>query len=466
MINERLLQELIDIALKTGGDFAEIFVEHNNCTELSTKGSEVVSAISGIDFGVGIRLLKGNNSYYGFSNSSDPEVLKKLAWQLSISLKSGEGTEILKSPRQLIDESKYGRHPFGIPPADVSMKEKAALLKSAHRAAMGHDGLITQTDAKYLDQDQNILIANSNGLLARDRRVRTRVLFRAMATYQGHVESGYVGPGALEGFEFYNRINLDEAAVKAAEMAKTMAMASYCPAGKFPVIVENGFGGLMFHEACGHSLEASAVSKGNSIFAEKIGKSIGSELLTFIDDGSIKNAWGSGSIDDEGNPTQKNILIENGILRGYLTDAFSARRMGLKANGASRRQSYRFAPTSRMSNTYIDNGTSSVASIFSHTDEGLYAKTLGAGSVNPTTGDFNFSVIEGYWIKNGKIERPVRGATLVGNGAEILKSVDRVGNNLKLEQGYCFAGSGAIFVSMGQPTLRIKSITVGGRAGE
>ncbi len=466
MLNETLIQEIIDIALKTGGDFAEIYAEHNNCTELSTRGSEVMSSVSGVDYGVGIRLLKGNNSYYGFSNSSDPETLKKLAWKLSVSLKQDDGSKVIRTPLQLMDTSKIVIHPFDIIPSGVSMKEKAEMLRSAHRAAMAFDSIITQTDAKYLDQDQHIQIANSNGLLASDRRVRTRVLFRAMAEYQGHVESGYSGPGALEGFEFYNRIDLNESAVKAAEMAKTMAMAPYCPAGKFPVIVDNGFGGLMFHEACGHSLEASAVSKGNSVFAGKVGEKIGSEVLTLVDDGSIVNAWGSSSIDDEGHPTQKNVLIQNGELKNYLVDAFSARRMDQKANGSSRRQSYRFAPTSRMSNTYIDNGTSSVASIFGNTDEGLFAKTLGAGSVNPTTGDFNFSVIEGYWVKNGKIDRPVRGATLIGNGAEILKSVDMVADNLKLEQGYCYAGSGAIFVSMGQPTLRIQSITVGGRAGE
>ncbi len=466
MLNETLIYEIIDIALQTGGDFAEIYVEHNACTEINTKGAEVVSNVSGVDFGVGIRLLKGYKSYYGFSNSSKADDLKKLAWQLSISLKTDDGVRLLKAPIHMIAPSQGQQHFYKIQPSYVSMKEKAWLLREAHLAAVNHDSMITQTDAKYIDQDQRIQIANSSGLLVNDRRVRTRVLFRAMAEYNGHVETGYTGPGALEGFEFYNRVNLNEAAVKAAEMAKTMAMASYCPAGKFPVIVDNGFGGLMFHEACGHSLEASAVSKGNSVFAGKIGEKIGSEVVTLIDDGSIANAWGSGGIDDEGHPTQKNILIQNGQLQNYLVDAFSARRMDQKANGSSRRQSYRFAPTSRMSNTYIDNGTSSVDSIFGSTDEGLFAKTLGAGSVNPTTGDFNFSVIEGYWVKNGKIERPVRGATLIGNGREILKSVDMVANNLKLEQGYCYAGSGAIFVSMGQPTLRIQSITVGGRAGE
>lgn len=466
MLNDTLIYELIDIALQTGGDFAEIYVEHNACTEINTKGDQVVSSVSGVDFGVGIRLLKGYKSYYGFSNSSEAEALKKLAWQLSVSLKTDEGSRILRGPLHLLGPHQGSQHPYKILPGDVRMKEKAELLRGAHLAAISHDPMITQTDAKYLDQDQRIQIANSKGLLANDRRIRTRVLLRAMAEYNGHVETGYAGPGALEGFEFYDRVNLNEAAVKAAEMAKTMAMASYCPAGKFPVIVDNGFGGLMFHEACGHSLEASAVSKGNSVFAGKIGEKIGSDVLTLIDDGSIPNAWGSSTIDDEGHLTQKNVLIQNGELQNYLVDAFSARRMEEKANGSSRRQSYRFAPTSRMSNTYIDKGSSSVASIFGSTDEGLFAKTLGAGSVNPTTGDFNFSVIEGYWVKNGKIERPVRGATLIGNGREILKSVDMVADNLKLEQGYCYAGSGAIFVSMGQPTLRIQAITVGGRAGE
>lgn len=464
MLNETLMTLLIDITLRHGGDFAEVFAEHTDCTEVTTRGSRVENAVSGTDYGVGIRLIKGDSSFYAYANSSDPQTLRTLARQLSESVKGNDGVSgqvITLKPLWTVS----GLHPFKNAPQSVAMRHKADLLKAAHAAATACDPLIVQTDARYLDQDQTIQIANSNGLFATDRRMRTRVLFRAMAAYEGRMESGYSGPGALQGFEFYDTCDLNTHAVKAAQMAATMVRADYCPAGKFPVIIDNGFGGLIFHEACGHSLEGAAVSKGNSVFTGKLGQEIASEFVTLVDDGSIQNAWGSTGIDDEGTPTQKNILIENGILKNYMLDTFSAKRMGMTANGSSRRQSYRFAPTSRMSNTYIDNGSHSVSEMFEATDNGLFAKSLGAGSVNPTTGDFNFSVVEGYWIKNGKIEKPVRGATLVGNGAEILRQVDRVGDNLKLEQGYCYAASGAIFVSMGQPTLRVQSMTVGGRAG-
>ncbi len=463
MLSEALLAQLIDIALQTGGDFVEVFTEQTDCTELSARGSQIENAVSGTDFGVGIRLIKDLSCFYGYANSSDPEVLKALAKQLSESLKGSR----LDGQTQVLNPllTAPSPHIFLNSPRTVAMQTKADLLRSAHFAATGFDKTIIQTDARYLDQDQHIQIANSNGLYATDRRVRTRVLFRAMAEFEGRMESGYSGPGALQGFEFYEGIDLNAHAIKAAQMAATMVKADYCPAGKFPVIIDNGFGGLIFHEACGHSLEGSAVSRGNSVFTGKLGQKIASDVVTLVDDGSIQNAWGSSGIDDEGTPTQKNMLIENGTLKNYMLDTLSAKRMGAVANGSSRRQSYRFAPTSRMSNTYIDSGAHQVADMFAATENGLFAKSLGAGSVNPTTGDFNFSVVEGYWIKNGKIEKPVRGATLVGNGAEILRQVDMVGNNLKLEQGYCYAASGAIFVSMGQPTLRIQSMTVGGRAG-
>lgn len=228
------------------------------------------------------------------------------------------------------------------------------------------------------------------------------------------------------------------------------------------VVVDNGFGGLMFHEACGHSLEASSVAKGISEFSGKLGQQIASPLVTLIDDGTIKNEWGSLSVDDEGNPTQKNILIENGILKGYLIDKLNGRRLKMAPTGSARRQSFRFAPTSRMTNTYIANGPHSREEIISQTEKGLFVKYIRGGSVNSATGDFNFNVSEAHLIENGRITEPVRGATLIGNGADILKQVDLVGNNLAIGQGYCYAGSGALFIGAGQPTVRVANMTVGG----
>ena len=249
------------------------------------------------------------------------------------------------------------------------------------------------------------------------------------------------------------------------ENNSTKAIAKECPSGKMPVIIGNGFGGVIFHEACGHSLEATSVAKGLSVFSGKKGTKIASSIVSAVDDGTILGAWGSGNIDDEGNKTQRNLLIKNGILNSYLVDNFNGRRMGEKGNGATRRQSYKFEPTSRMSNTFILPGKSTPEEIIAATKFGLYAKSMGGGSVNPATGEFNFAVNEGYIIEDGKIAYPVKGATLIGSGKDTLLKIDMVGNDLKRAQGMCGSSSGSIPADVGQPTIRVSEMTVGGRGG-
>ena len=274
---------------------------------------------------------------------------------------------------------------------------------------------------------------------------------------------GFEGPGRSMGFEMFNDIDVEKYGIEAARTAVTMLHAKDCPAGKMTVAIDNGFGGVLFHEACGHSLEATSVAKGNSEFANKIGEQIASSKVTAIDDGTIENAWGSINIDDEGEKARKNVLIENGILKGYMIDKLNGKRMGMKPTGSGRRQSYKYAPTSRMTNTYIAAGNDNPEDIIKSMDEGLYAKKLGGGSVNPVTGEFNFSVSEGYLVKNGEIQEPVRGASLIGKGSEILMNIDMVGKNLVQAQGMCGSSSGSIPVNVGQPMIRVKNITVGGR---
>ena len=230
-----------------------------------------------------------------------------------------------------------------------------------------------------------------------------------------------------------------------------------------PVVIDNGFGGVIFHEACGHGLEATAVARNASVFAGKMGQLIASPLVTAIDDGTIPNGWGSAEMDDEGTPTARNILIQDGILTSYMVDRLNGRRMGAAITGSARRQDYRYAPTSRMTNTFIANGKSDPADIIANTEYGLYAKQMGGGSVDPATGSFNFAVLEGYMIRNGKIAEPVRGATLIGKGYEVLRDIDMVGNNLKRAQGMCGSKSGSVPTDVGQPMIRVSSMTVGGR---
>jgi TldD protein len=245
-----------------------------------------------------------------------------------------------------------------------------------------------------------------------------------------------------------------------------MLQAEECPSGKFPVIIDNEFGGVIFHEACGHGLEATAVAKKNSIFADRVGEKVAPDIVTYIDDGTFANDWGSANIDDEGEATRKNVLIENGILKGYLIDKLNARRMEMDSTGSSRRESYKFAPTSRMTNTFIAPGKSTPEEIIANTEYGIYAKYMGGGSVNPATGDYNFAVNEGYIVRDGKIAEPVRAATLIGNGPASLQKVDMVGNNLAHGQGMCGSISGSIPANVGQPMIRVSEITVGGRKGK
>ncbi|MDM8534950.1 TldD/PmbA family protein, partial [Clostridiaceae bacterium HSG29] len=347
-------------------------------------------------------------------------------------------------------------------PASILSGEKIELMKRAYNKAEQYDELIKQVKINYMDYDKKIMIVNSEGLNKTDRRTRTRIFVTSIAQKDGEMQTGSESIGAHKGFELYDGKIVDDVAIEASRVAKTMILADKCPSGKMDVVIDNGFGGVIFHEACGHGLEATSVAKGNSVFAGKIGKKVASEIVTAIDDGTLENEWGSSNIDDEGNSTTKNVLIENGILKNYMIDKFNGRRMKMSATGSSRRQSYKYAPTSRMTNTYIANGKSTKEEIIKNTENGLFARKMGGGSVNPMTGEFNFSVMEGYIIKNGKIERPVRGASLIGKGSEVLNRIDMVGNNLKLGQGMCGSISGSIPVNVGQPTIRVKDITVGG----
>lgn len=460
MLNKRIIEDIFFEALANGGDFAEVFIEDNFSTEIATVGGVIERGMSGRDFGVGIRVFSGLNSVYGYSNDASKENLLNITKRITKTLKKSEKEISFNFDKNIVPNL----HKYEILPSTVDFSKKIELTKRAYQAGKAYDDSISQMTVNYLDQEQNVLIANTDGVFVEDQRVKTRMLIVAASEYNGQIETGYIGPGALMGSEFYDQIDIEEYAREAARNAKTMARADYCPSGNMPVVVDSGFGGLVFHEACGHSLEASSVAKGLSVFSDRIGEKIASDVVSLVDDGSIPNAWGSLGVDDEGTKTQKNILIQDGILKGYMIDRLNARRMNMDVTGSARRESYRFAPTSRMTNTYIDSGKSTKDEIIGNTEKGLFAKNVSAGSVNPATGDFNFSLSEAYLIENGKITKPVKGATLIGNGNQMLRDVDMVGDNMSIGQGYCYAGSGALFIGAGQPTLRVKTMTVGGRS--
>lgn len=462
MLNKALLEDVINAALSTGGDFAEVFVEDRLNTSLYLIGGKVEDGMTGRDFGVGIRIFNGFNSIYVYTNDTSRENLLKVAKQGAAAIDRTKKDIILDLTRKDI----VNLHPIKIMPHEVENAKKVELMKRAYHAAKSYDDLISQVSVSYGDYEQNILIANSEGLLVEDQRVRTRTAISSVASKYGEMQTGFFGPGAHMGFEYYDTFDIEDYAKEASRIAKTMVNAEHCKSGNIPVVIDNGFGGVIFHEACGHGLEATSLAKGLSVFNDKLETKVASDLVTAIDDGTLKNEWGSANIDDEGTKTQKNVLIKDGILKGYMVDKLNGRKMGMESTGSSRRQSYKLPPTSRMTNTYIDNGKSTKEEIIANTEDGLYAKYMGGGSVNPTTGEFNFAVTEGYMIKNGKIDKPVRGATLIGNGSEVLNKIDMVGDNLWYGQGMCGSVSGSVPTNVGQPTIRVSSITVGGRKGD
>lgn len=459
MLDKKLLNKILEEALSTGGDFAEIFIEKKNVNSLFLTEGKLERSNSGKDFGVGIRIFKETYSVYGYTNDVEEENLMNSVRKIS---KAIEG--IKKDIVINLEKKEYENiNKIEVYPEDVHKSEKVKIMKKAYEAAKNYDPIIKEVRISYLDVKQNVTIINSDGLWVDDERVRSRISIESIAEENGEMQTGRTSPGASMGFEFLRDLDIESYAKEASRIAKTMLYADYCPSGKMPVIIDHKFGGVIFHEACGHGLEATSVAKGNSIFAGKVGEQIASPLVTFVDDGTLKNEWGSLTVDDEGTKTKRNVLIEKGILKGYMIDKLNGRRMGMESTGSGRRESYKYSPTSRMTNTFILNGDSNLEEMIKNTKKGLYAKYMGGGSVNPATGDFNFAVMEGYLIEEGKITKPVRGATLIGNGGEVLKKIDMVGDNLGYGQGMCGSVSGSIPTNVGQPSIRIKEILVGGR---
>ncbi|MGN1343571.1 MAG: TldD/PmbA family protein, partial [Traorella sp.] len=398
-------------------------------------------------------------SVYAYSNDTSIDNLMEMAHDLASSIHD--------EPKQIVfnlQEIEYeNAHPIKIDPTSVSGERKVEIARKAALAAMNYDEVIQKVIVNYSDEKQEVAISNTNGKYIRDTRIRTRLAVQAIAMKDGKMETGFYGPGASKGFEFYDEIDVEAAGKEAARIAKTLLYADECPSGTMSVIIDNGFGGVIFHEACGHALEASSVSKNQSVFANKLGQKIASDKISAVDDGTIQNAWGSANIDDEGNFTKRNLLIDHGILKGYMIDSLNGRRMKMESTSSSRRQSYKYETTSRMSNTFILEGEDRLEDMIASTSYGLYCKSMSGGSVDPSTGDFNFAVQEGYLIENGKIVKPVKGASLIGNGADTLLKIDAVASNLARAQGMCGASSGSIPADVGQPAIRVSSMIVGGR---
>lgn len=459
MIKKSVCQRVLAKAVSTGADYAELFAEYTVNHAIRMIDSLVDSVQDGVVAGAAVRVYKGLRSVMATTIDTSEEGLLRCAEKAAEAL--GEGKAAMDI---VLRERLYGDiHPIRIVPSSVPNRDKIDVLKQGYFAAKDYDPSIVQVEGNLLDVDHQIMIASTDGVYAQDRQVRTRMFIIAVAENEGETQQGICSPGRRMGMEMFETIDPKGVGIHAARQAVTMAKAGYCPAGTMPVVIDNGFGGVIFHEACGHSLEAAAVAYGRSQFAGKLGQKIASDKVTAIDDGTIPNAWGSINFDDEGTPAQRNVLIENGVLKTYMIDKFNGRRMGMASTGNSRRESFAYVPTSRMTNTFIAPGTDKNEDMIGSMEYGLYAKEMGGGSVNPVTGEFNFSVREGYMVRNGVICEPVRGASLVGKGSDIIQNIDMVGSILEQGQGMCGASSGSIPTNVGQPMIRVSSITVGGR---
>ena len=459
MLKQDVAQAVIAQALKTGGDFAEIFLEDRLNSNISMLSGKVESVNSRRLHGAGVRVFSGFQGVYVYTNDTSLQGLLDCARRAASAVQAKQ----YYTAKDLVWQDTPSIHPIPQMPDKVKAARKVEKIKAAY-GALKDEPEIVQARINYADSVQRVWIANSEGLFTGDTRVYTRFFVFAVASNGTENQTGSCTPGAMQGFEvFDSRIDPERVAKEAGSQARTMLHAPMCPAGVMPVVIDNGFGGVIFHEACGHSLEATSVAVGNSEFCGKLGQKIASDRVTAIDDGTMPNEWGSLNIDDEGTPTTRLVLIENGILKNYMIDKLNARRMGMPITGSGRRQGYMFAPTSRMRNTYIAAGTDDNDEIIASMGDGLYAKKMGGGSVEPTTGRFNFAVGEGYLVKDGKIVHPVRGASLIGRGSEILPKIDRVGRDMQMAQGMCGSLSGSIPTNVGQPMIRVSSMTVGGR---
>ena len=456
------MNRTLAVAMRTGADFAEIFAEDRRSASAILDDGRVEEVVSGRDRGAGIRVVAGDTT--GFAHTADLSAAGLAAAAdaaAAAARRGGGGTQTvavsaLETPRRL---------KVRIPPEEVSKDRKVALLTAADAAARSTGGAITQVSARYGDGRRRILVADSDGLFTGDDQVRTLFSVSCVATGDTGMQTGRESAGRTVGFELFDLYDVEEMARRAARRALTKLTAQPAPSGAMPVVVGPGGGGVLFHEACGHGLEADLVAKSASVFAGRIGQTVAAPMVTLVDDGTMAGEWGHYGIDDEGKPAARNVLISGGVLTDYMWDRLRARREGRASSGNGRRQSYQHLPMVRMTNTYIDNGDADPDDIVADTSHGVYVAQLGGGQVNTATGDFVFGMTEAYLIENGRITAPIREGNLIGNGPEVLTRIDALGNDFAMgSPGTCGKDGQGVPVGDGTPTLRVRALTVGGTA--
>lgn len=458
MIKKQLHLDLLKKVLSCGGEYADIFIESRKMMSLVIEDSRLEKIVSGTEAGAGIRLLLKGKTSYAYSNDLSPGALLQSA--------SYAGTMASDMPAKALSSltarNPLSQFPIQSMPESIPLENKIALIRNAEKIARSVDHRIRQVTAIYRDSVQDVQIASSDGFIAEDKRVYTMFMVQVIAGEDGIFQTGYEAIGGFVGFELFEREDIEKLSLRAAERAISMLGARKAPAGRMPVVISSLAGGTMIHEAIGHGLEADLAQQGLSVFSGKLGQRVASDLVTVIDDSTLPGRRGSFLFDDEGTPSQRTVLVEKGILKSYMYDRLTAMKDNTRSTGNGRRESYESRPIPRMTNTFIAPSADDPEAIIRSVDMGLLVVKMGGGQVNTVTGDFVFDVQEGYLIKNGRKDEMVRGATLAGNGPEVLKAIDMVGSDLGFSIGTCGKDSQGVPVTDAMPTLRIPEIVVGG----
>jgi TldD protein len=454
---------ILRAALRNGGALSELFIEETASTRVMFEGGRIDRIVDGIDRGAGLRVIHDGRSVYGYTTDLTAPALLALAETLSAAVKEGKAWDrAIDWGRARQPSADISQYRIRLDPRKVPLKEKIEMARRLDQAARAELPDARQVTAVVMDSFRKILVLNSDGLVAPDTKTYTQAVCQVVGAKDGRVETAHESDGGYVGYEFFQDTPPETIGKEAARRVRVLLGAKPAPAGTMPVVLAAEAGGTMIHEAVGHGLEADLACNGLSVYQGKLGQPVASPLITVLDDGTMPARRGSYAFDDEGTPSQKTTLIENGVLRGYLVDRLSAMKFDLMATGNGRRESFRHKPIVRMTNTYIAPGKDDPASILRDTRYGVYVKAMGGGQVNTVTGDFVFAVTEGYLIRDGKLGDPIRGATLVGNGPRAMSIVDKVGNDLGFATGTCGKDGQGAPVTDAQPTLRIPELTVGG----
>ena len=465
-LDESLLTRTIADIFTHRVDYADLYFQATRSEAWSLEEGIVKSGSFSIDQGVGVRAVAGDRTAFAYSDDLSPEAIAQAAAATKAIAAAGGGRQKIKAASSLTGISGRDLYLPSDPLASLDATAKVKLLERIEQMARGRDPRITQVMAGLAGEYDVVLVARSDGALAADIRPLVRVSVTVIAEQNGRREIGSGGGGGRFDYGYFTDEVLSRYVDDAVHAALVNLDARPAPAGAMTVVLGPGWPGVLLHEAIGHGLEGDFNRKGSSAFSGRIGQRVAAKGVTVLDDGTIPDRRGSLNVDDEGNASQRNVLIEDGILKGYIQDAMNARLMGVAPTGNGRRESYAAVPMPRMTNTYMLGGDKTKEEIISGLKRGLYATNFGGGQVDITSGKFVFSASEAFWVENGKIQYPVKGATIIGNGPDALTRVSMIGNDMKLDTGVgvCGKEGQSVPVGVGQPTLRIDRMTVGGTA--